>query len=274
MNLPQVESAASVEITEDSFPLLSEITDLNQREKKLLQARLKLETRDIIKMYWKLVNTFRKSLKNRNFPLDELISYLKMLEAYDPVKEVLQEQRVSVFEEHLQQLKNATSLSDIFDVVEKYCSFFNYDIIKNMIEDFGTDNDKKELLKYIREFNQYAKRRIYECPSNFTKGKEEGARLHLKLDSKYDERNLSALEEFQVSLCKILKVSVNSLLLCRLDAGCIEVEYQIPAFLQRGAFPLTSEQETALSDLGVLNLFTAGYHLSVSVFVHQGERGG
>lgn len=247
--------ATPKQIPESSFPLLEENTgQLSQVERGHLEVKLSSESQEIMKKYYDLFCGFCQSLSNRHFSLTELISYLRRLKAYDPVEDIPQEQQKSVFEEHMQQLKNATSVDDVLDVVEKYCSFFNYDIIECMIMEYGTDHDKLKLERYIEEFNQYAKRRIYECPSDLANIDEESVKLHMKMDSKYEGYSLKALKEFQVYLCRVLNVSVHVLMLCRLDKGCIELTFQIPSFIEDHIFPLSIHHMTELSALGVLSL--------------------
>ena len=249
------------------FPHLDEIIPLGERDRRLLEARLRYDSQEIMAKYYDLVTKFCKSLCVRNVLLPDLVFYLRRLKAYDPVEEEEPPKDCkTVFDGHMKQLKNATSIHDVFEVVEKYCSFFNYDIIKCMIEEHGTDADKLSLKQYIEEFDQYAQRRVYECPSSYTEGDNQAPELLVKLDSKYDECSLKALEHFQISLCKVFNVSLHALLLRHVDKGCIELRYQIPTFVQRTVFPLSTNQEGALSSLGVTSLSTGAYHFSIEEY--------
>lgn len=244
-----------------SFPLL-DVTTMSSDDKSLLEGRLTRESRAIWKKFYDMLDIFRQSLNEQKFPLNDLVSFLRRLKAYVSVKDIPPEQQESVFKEHMQQMKKATSIEDVFDVVEEYCSFFNYEIIEEMIERFGSENDKSELQKYTEELKQYAKRRIFECPSNFSKGKGGGTSLKLKLDSNYSKCSLNELGEFRIFLSVILKISPHTLLLRKVDDGCIELSFQIPAFIQHNSFPLSSSQEAALRDLGVLSLSSGDYYFS------------
>lgn len=74
--------------------------------------------------------------------VQELVRYLRRLQAYDPVKNISQEEQKSVMEQHMQQLRNAVHVDNVFDVVKKYSSFFNYKIFADMILEYGTEHDK------------------------------------------------------------------------------------------------------------------------------------
>lgn len=246
------------------FPYLSEVAGhLNPEERELLETRLRLQSQEIMKKYYRVLTSFCQSLCDRDFPLKELVRYLRMLKAYDPVKDVPPEQQESVFEGHMQQLKNATSIDDLFDVIEEYCTFFNFDVLACMIDEYGTVSDKQRLQKYKEEFHEYAKRRIYECPSNFVKkDSDKFAKLHLKLDSKYDKFGLKVLQGFQAAICEILEVSSKSLVLCQLGKGCVELTFRMPIFLQQSICHLSNDQKKSLAAIGVIRLSSGSYHFS------------
>lgn len=259
----QQNSSASNKVS--SFPHIDEVKSLTETEKANLEARLSIESREIIKKFHSLLTVFRQSLCdcNSDVTVSTLRWYLKQLPAYKPVNEVPHEQQKSVFEEHMQQIKEAKSIEDLFNVIVEYCSFFNYDLIKCMIEEFGSAKDKEKLKQYEEEFKQYAKRRVYECPSNISVGvsQDSCAKLHMKLDSRYDVYSLKGLQEFQFStLSDILKVSPHVLLLCKLDKGCIELTFQTPFFVQEKVFPLSTYQENILSEIGILSLSADNYY--------------
>ena len=86
------------------------------------------------------------------------------LGAFDPVYKQPQE---PAFHQYFKNLQKAKSVSKVFVVLADYFSFFNYHIIEHIIEMNGTGEDKQNLQRYKEKFNQYAKRRIYECPPQF-----------------------------------------------------------------------------------------------------------
>lgn len=121
---------------------------------------------------------------------------------------------------------------------------------------------KQLLKKYEEDFNRYANRRIYECPSEIAIGSNSDALLRMKLDSKYDNFSLRALQDFQATLCKILNSSEEALVLRRIDEGCVELTFRVPVFVLSTIFPLAANQENALIRLGVLSLSSITCHFS------------
>ena len=97
-------------------------------------------------------------------PLDEVVSHIMTLGAFDPVFKVSQE---PVFRLCFQELKAADTIPKVFMILNDYFSFFNYHIIEHIIKTLGSKKDKARLRRYKEDFNQYAKRRIFECLPEF-----------------------------------------------------------------------------------------------------------
>ena len=150
-------------------------------------------------------------------------------------------------------------------VLNDYFSFFNYHIIEHIIEELGTEEDKTRLQKYKECFNQYAKKRVFECLPEFGAVSDaEHADIFVKVDSKYDKYTVGEIEEFRHKLSDILGVSSQGILrLCRIDKGCFQLMFQIPSFVQHEIFPLSREQEKDLSAVGVIKLTCGEYQFKV-----------
>ena len=240
-----------------SFPYL-DLSGLTHEQQQELRGRLRFESQLIMITFQKLVSATIKSLKRQCVPLDDLVSHIMTLGAFDPV---FKEPQVPLFCYCFQKLEAAVTVSKIFLVLNDYFSFFNYHIIEHIIEELGTEEDKAGLLSYKEEFNQYAKRRIFECQPEFgTVSDADHADIFVKLDSQYDNYTVAQIEGFRNKLSEILHVSSQGILrLCRIDEGCFQVMFQVPLFVQYGIFPLSREQENALAALGVIKL-TCGEH--------------
>ena len=97
-------------------------------------------------------------------PLDDLVSSVMALGAFDPV---FKEPQVPVFHHRFEELKAADTIPKVFSILNDYFSFFNYHILEHIIEELGTEEDKERLKTYKDDFNHYAKRRIFESLSEF-----------------------------------------------------------------------------------------------------------
>ena len=216
--------------------------------------------------FQKLVSATIKSFKRRCVPLDELVSHVMTLGAFDPV---FKEPQAPVFCHCLKELKAADTIPKVFMVLNDYFSFFNYHIIEHIIEELGTLKDKAELHKYKEEFYLYAKRRIFESLPEFGPVSDVGhADIFVKVDSQYDNYTVAQVEGFRHKLSEILRVSSQGILrLCRVDKGCFQLMFQVPLFVQQEIFPLSKEQEKALVAMDVIELKCGEYHFLVILSV-------
>ena len=239
------------------FPYL-DLSGLTCEEQQGLKQRLCCESHEIMMQFQKLVGATIKSLTKQQVPLSELRSLVMTLGAFDPV---YKEPKVSAFYHYFKDLKEANEVSDIFWILKDYFSFFNYHIIEHIIKEFGTEEDNQNLQTYKEQFDQYAKRRIYECLPWFGPISETGhVDVFVKVDSKYDNFSVKEVENFCWQLCRIYGVTSHGVFrLCQVEKGCLQFRFQIPSFMQQELFPLSSEQETALAEEGVIKLTCGNY---------------
>ena len=209
--------------------------------------------------FQELVSATIKSLIKQNVPLDELTSHVMTLGAFDPV---FKEPQVPLFQYCFRELKTADTIPKVFLVLKDYFSFFNYDIIEHVIAVLGTEEDKANLQSYKRTFDQYAKRRIYECVPHFGPVSDtDHADVFVKVDSRYDNYTVEEIKGFCNKLSDVLQVSSQGVLhLCRVEKGCFQLIFQVPSFVQQKIFPLSRGQERTLESEGVITLTCGKYH--------------
>ena len=242
---------------DNTFPQISKYKDLNEEEKEVLEARLRADSKDIMVKFCKLHIAFYNSLSAREVPVKQLVTHLSVIDAFEPILV----SKCPLLQEHGDVLDHVTDIEGVMKVIRLYSSFFNYEVLEHMIEQDGSDEDKQNLQKYKEDFFQYARRRIYECPSQVgDKNKRGHIDLVMKLDSKYDKYTLIAIKDLRVTLGKLLHITPETLYLWKIEDGCINLTFQIPHFVQEAILPLSAEQETTLLELGVLQLTCGDYH--------------
>ena len=222
--------------------------------------KLFLESRELACKFHKLCTNLYFSLKLKADSKEDVVACLMGLDAYEPVFNKSANQ--PVFGEQKAKLFEATTLHKVWCIISHYHSFFNYYIVEHLIQYLGTDEDKQNMSSYKQSFAEYAKRRVYECPTEFGYENEGDCTIIVKLDEHYDNCTLRQLELFKKSLCELLKLSREALRLCRVEQGCYELTLQSPAFVREIVFPLSSEQEKALTELNVVWLLCGDYEFS------------
>ena len=246
-----------------SFPYLN-VSGLTDEQQQELRSRLRVESQEIMFKFQQLLSRVYESLCSQNVSVKKLVTHLLSLGALDPVSKESQKPLLQTFQ---QELRNAESIEDVLWVIRDYFSFFNYHVIEYIVGGLGTDQDKVELQSYKKDFHQYSKRRIYECPPVYGPMSDAGhAVLDLKVDSAYEQFTVEELENFRYRLSRIFCVSSQSVLrLCRVEKGSFQLIFQVPLFVHQEIFPLSSEQERALEAEGVIRLTCGDYQFAAKV---------
>ena len=246
-----------------SFPYL-DLSGLTHEQQQELRGRLRFESQEIMMQFQKLVSATMNSITQQQIPLTDLVSHIMTLGAFDQVYDGPQ---VPAFHHRYTELQTADRVSKIFLILKNYFSFFNYHIIEHIITMCGTREDKDNLLGYKKEFDQYAKRRIFECHPCFGPESEtDHTDVFVKVDSQYENFAVIEVERFRCHLSKILRVSSQGVLrVCRVEKGCFQLMFQVPSFVQQRIFPLSREQERALVEERVIRLTCGQYQFLAEV---------
>ena len=133
-----------------SFPYL-DLSGLTHEQQQELRGRLRFESLEIMIHFQELVSSTILSLKKQQIPITDLVSHIMTLGAFDPV---YKKPQIPAFHHYFRDLKSADTVSKVFVVLADYFSFFNYHIIEHIIKACGTKEDKDNLLRYKKEFDQ------------------------------------------------------------------------------------------------------------------------
>ena len=232
---------------------------ISEEEKERLEQKLYDESKDMIHKFQKLFSATIKSLKKRKVTVKRLLNHVRCLVALEPVQEM---SNLGKFECEIRNT-NLKTIDDVMAKVGEYSSFFNYEILQNIIDHVGAKKDRENLATYLREFAEYAKRKVYECPCEVGQLNETGrSNVFVTLDRSYDTFTVSCLKDFERELAKILNVSSDVVVLYRIAPGNLRLIFQIPLSIQKTIFPLSSEQEVALTKLGVVRLSCGECHFT------------
>ena len=143
-----------------SFPYLD--TDkLSPHEKTDLIQRLSKDYRDIITNFAKLQTSTCESLCRQNISAERIANCALSLAQYkaDDVPRPLLDKELESFE-------GVESVVRVFFLLRKYklISFWDHGILKYIIETYGTEDDKRDLKKYVDEFQMFCQRKVVEVP--------------------------------------------------------------------------------------------------------------
>ena len=147
-------------------------------------------------------------------------------------------------------LKDCTNLDEVFKAISKFISFFDYGPIKLLSSKFASNTLKKKLKKYKKKFQDYAKRRLCECPSDaFEKSESNEKVFVIKTESDITTITLEEVQKLEYEMNKILGHTFLHLL--NVKEGCLELVFRI---LEDIEFTISEDQKQALKRLGVISI--------------------
>ena len=227
---------------------------------------LRQESTDIDTKFGVLVASIHQSLITRNISKDRLVA---LLMGFNTLTKVYDGSNQSMFRKQRKQLTDpSATLASVWIIVTEYFSFFDYEILEMITNALGNDEDKQSFAEYKRDFEAYAKRRLFinevSSEDNPSPNKESSS-MFVMLDSSYDDCEIGHFKRLQKKLSSVLGLNEGVLHLCKVQKGSVQLVFIIPDFIPVIIFPLSADQESALQELGVTQLDCGDYHFRAKV---------
>lgn len=208
------------------------------------------------------VRYIRQSLKDNRVSVEDLRSDLLTMPAINHA-----EQELALLSAHKAELKKATSLNDIFDLLTtEYASFLNYDIFQFIVDTNQIDHGQEEL-KYPEQLKAYLEK-CTVSDFNDINPPQESKELVLKFNIKLSTK-LNKFTDLKPAIAEILGINPTTLQLRDIKDGCVVVTFLILTPVADIVFNkhrvLTKEQEEQFQALSVLWLTCNGYTSTHSV---------
>ena len=152
------------------------------------------------------------------------------------------------------ELCGCATITSVITRIGKFYSFFDYQLIKILVKHLGSTESKKNYEKYESDFQEFAKHRVYECPSDlFDEGEaadgNPGKIYAIKIDKNMKELSLEDLDKL---LCKMFEIlGHNFAKVVKIEKGCVQVTIRT---FSSSDFVISDEQKRALSSLGVVTI--------------------
>ena len=204
-----------------------------------------------------LTSSILRSLVSQKIPKQKLVAHLKGINC---LKKVYKGRNQCLFCMQKSKLDNASTLYDVWEIIEPYFSFFDFEIISQIVKSLGTDDDKKAVVEYKGKFKCYILNRKVSPMTIRSDIREDGVEMFVKLDSAYDGCEGATLVRFRMWLSTLLNLADGSVLqLCKISVGCVELTFDIPVFIANTILPLSVYQEAGLKELKVIQLNCEDY---------------
>ena len=231
-----------------SLPYLK-TPELSDEARKNFIGRLLQKTEDMEHLFAEMMFKARKTLEAKNIPLKDLLAVLT------PIKSATVQTKDTIRKSWRAELTTATDIADVFTVLEPFVSFFNHEIIEQVIKCFGSEDDRQRLVHYKQKFTEFCILSVCECPNDIygTKTEKDGI-VTVKLGDDFQQYTLKAMNKFRHKLCNILGVSEYDLRLIHVEDGCTQLHFAVYLELLVELFPLSEEQKAKLNEEGVILL--------------------
>ena len=102
-------------------------------------------------------------------------------------------------------------------------------IPERIIEELGSPEDAVNLSEYKKDFSEYAKHHVIQCPSEVGVVTSDDGKMFVTLDDTFNKCSLNTLHLFCSDLCEVLNLSPGSgLKLCQIELGSLKLTFQLP----------------------------------------------
>lgn len=220
------------EASSNKFPYL-DFKNMEDDAKRKLQIQLLKDIQKIKQLYARMERSILSALKTHT-DFEEVRNY---------VTNIVQD---LCSQEQIEKIKGATSINTLFTELSSLKSFFNYNIIKDIVDVFGDDSNEKKLLSdYELHFQIFCKRSVFEVPPNIF---DHGDTSNLfkcyafKHSPKFHPPKLEDVYTLISDIAEILNIKPRYLRLKSITDGCVCIKILIPDILARKIFPLSETQ--------------------------------
>lgn len=276
------ESDRYLKIGDRNFPYL-DIGHLDSSSRVIIENKLTSDIQEIGQHFSDLVRSTRSSLEEQQVSPKILASSLLSIPAEEHSQATTRKPLLKQYEDELQ---NAECIASVFLVLSPFISFFNYEILDHITNEFGSQRDIKKLQNYLKILDQFCKRSVFEVPPDACGNVPDNLVPHVQnLDrrklfvlnikvSDCDDAfySLKEVKNAQFNIAKQVGLKGSCLYLSRVDKGndgCIEVAFLIPEFVAEELFPFKPSYVDALLDIGINIIVPSTTHHQVLLSIYN-----
>lgn len=232
------------------FPIL-DVKRLSQAKRQQYLYIIETEAEDIYDAFATLSRNVCKSMKDR-VSVQEVINFLKNSRR---ITTNAKSKVISL------KLETARDMEEVFGVVADICSWFNHHPLGSLVNEFGSEEDKKLYKDFIENnLMTYLQRSITEIPKDAYGPEIEGSgHFRLKLDDLTEHETITGtkLNFLSGKVAEALDIPIYCLTLLSIRKGCIELEYSVPSAIYDKIFsPLSYQHSQALASIVSMDQMT------------------
>ena len=180
-------------------PPLTPPTDPPEQTSTQRVQKVQQEIATLVDMYDDLVEKTGVSLSRQQAVSPDFLIAFRISIAALPTS--LKYQHSYFLEHHSSQIAKATTVEEIFSIVNRYCNFLNCSLLAHIISKFGNEELRKQQSSYIQALQEFRSRTNF---SDFFKAHTENRNippecvaLTTKMGSEWEHRTLQDGEEYR-----------------------------------------------------------------------------
>ena len=228
------------------FPYLDTNT-LSSHERKDLIQKLSRDYTNILEKFATLQTSTCESLNERNISTERVTNCALSLAMYksDDVPQPL-------LPEEQDRLEEAKTIETIFILLRKHnlISYFNYGILKHIIQTYGNEADKHRLKEYMDEFQKFCRRKVVEVPPVISECTSSTRKVFKILITADMSATLADVEAAERKIADILGLPHSVLSVHEITPGSLVLTLSIPILIADKIFPLQASQLSQLEANG------------------------
>ena len=244
--LEQQSSSLAADAEVDLFPYL-DTTTLSVHERKDLIQRLSRDYKNILTKFAALQTSTCESLNERNISTEKVANCALTLAMYksDDVPQPL-------LPEEQDRLEEAKSIERIFILLRRHklISYFDYGILKHIIETYGSEDDKRRLMEYVDEFQIFCRRKVVEVPPVISECTSSTRKVFKVLITADMSATLADIEAAERKIADILGLAHSVLTVHEITPGSLVLTLSIPILITDKIFLLQASQLSQLEANG------------------------
>ena len=193
--------------------------------------KVELEIAALVTMYDDLVARTVETFSERQEDSPMFFRKLRTTVAVLPTS--MKYQHKYFLEQHFSQIARATTVEEIFSILNRYCNFLNCGLLAYIISKFGDEELQKQLTNYTVALQTFRSRtKITDFVKTCT-GKQiivpECVYLKMKLGSEWEHCTLQDAEEYSKSMADSLSLADYVLYLEKVASGSIYLSWRVPS---------------------------------------------
>ncbi|XP_019863151.1 PREDICTED: uncharacterized protein LOC109592016, partial [Amphimedon queenslandica] len=168
--------------------------------------------------------------------------------------------KYEVIEPMKKEFDHIQTMKQLFRILEKYISWFNFEIVVKLVNTFITDDRdlQRKWSTYREKLKDYFKNnnaKAVQIADSIEFGLSDvpGTKVMIAKVAR-DDYTLNDLYFFHKLIADALEVPQYNFYFCTIDDGCMELKYSIPDFLYSVLFPLTNQQCHLLAEIRIIKI--------------------